>query len=164
MSKKIILIIMASAVFLVSCGQQLNLDAEKAAAKTVVSQIWEAFENQDLDLLSKTFANDPNMIILGTDEAERWVGVEAFLEAEKRMFAAFKVEKIVTRDEVLAIHQSGEVAWFSTLADGDGTTKNGEQIQVRGARITGVVEKRDGRWRIVQYHSSIPVAGQNIEY
>ena len=78
---------------------------------------------------------------------------------------AFKIDRVFTYDETLVIHKSGDVAWFSTRLDGDATPiEKGEQISVRGIRITGVLEKRDSGWRVVQYHSSRPVAGQNIEY
>ena len=40
----------------------------------------------------------------------------------------------------------------------------GESINAKGIRIAGVLEKRDGNWVFVQYHFSIPVAGQAVEY
>ena len=141
----------------------VDLEAEKNAASAVLSKLWSAFKNQDLDLLSQVFAHDPEMIIFGTDAAERWVGFESFMEAEERMFAAFDVEEMSIRDEVVAVHDSGAVAWFSAVLDGVVLTK-GESVPVEGIRITGVIAKRNDGWRIVQYHSSVPVEGQNIEY
>ena len=135
----------------------------EAAAEAVVAQLWRAFEIQDLDLLSQVMAHDSNMIIIGTDAAERWVGYEPFIAAEEKMFASFDFERLSIHDQVLTVHESGHVAWFSAIVDGEVTV--GERHQsVGGIRITGVLEKRGPGWVIVQYHSSVPVAGQNIEY
>ena len=141
---------------------KVTIDHE-AAAETVVAQLWRAFEIQDLDLLSQVMAHDSNMIIIGTDAAERWVGYEPFIAAEERMFASFDVERLSIHDQLLTVHESGHVAWFSAIVDGEVTV--GERHQsVEGIRVTGVLEKRDPGWVVVQYHSSVPVAGQNIEY
>jgi ketosteroid isomerase-like protein len=163
MRKRFAVVIVATVTFMASCIQQVDLESEEAAATALVAQLWQAFESQDLDLLSQVMAHDPEMIIFGTDAAERFVGYEAFMAAEKQMVAAFDVEQLSVHDEVLTIHGSGEVAWFSVVADAE-VTVGGEHVSVEGVRITGVLEKRDARWAIVQYHSSVPVAGQNIEY
>ena len=137
--------------------------SEEAAAKAVVAQLWRAFEIQDLDLLSQVMAHDSDMIIFGSDAAERWVGYEPFMAAEEQMFASFDVERLSIHDQTLTIHESGQVAWFSAVLDGE-VTVGGKRQSVEGVRITGVLEKRDSGWVIVQYHSSVPVVGQNIEY
>ena len=137
--------------------------SEGAAAKAIVAQLWRAFEIQDLDLLSQVMAHDSDMIIFGSDAAERWVGYEPFIAAEEQMFASFDVERLSIHDQTLTIHESGQVAWFSAVLDGD-VTVGGKRQSVEGIRITGVLETRDSGWVIVQYHSSVPVVGQNIEY
>jgi uncharacterized protein (TIGR02246 family) len=163
MKKRFAVVIVATFALTISCVQQVNLESEEAAAKAVVAQLWQAFESQDLDLLSQVMAHDPDMIIIGTDAAERWVGYEAFMAAEEQMAAGFDVEQLSVHDEVLTIHGSGKAAWFSVILDGE-VTVGGEHVSVEGVRVTGVLEKRDPKWVIVQYHSSLPVAGQNIEY
>ena len=40
----------------------------------------------------------------------------------------------------------------------------GEKFESAGIRVTAVLEKRDDKWVIVQYHGSVPVAGQVVEY
>lgn len=36
--------------------------------------------------------------------------------------------------------------------------KEGGPTEIEGARLTGVAEKRDGRWVLVQTHLSVPEA------
>jgi ketosteroid isomerase-like protein len=55
--------------------------------------------------------------------------------------------------EKLKIARCGEVAWFFCILD-DINTYKGEPASWENARWTGVVEKRDGRWVVVQQHFS----------
>ena len=51
------------------------------------------------------------------------------------------------------LSETGTVAWFSALLDDFGEWQ-GEPVGWEDARWTGVLEKRDGRWVIVQMHFS----------
>jgi ketosteroid isomerase-like protein len=61
----------------------------------------------------------------------------------------------VERNRLIIISRSGDVAWFSAVYDVDLEYK-GRASQVRNARYTGILEKRDGKWVIVQLHFSYP--------
>jgi len=163
MRKRFAVVVVAALTLAAACVQKADLESEEAAAEAVVAKLWRAFEIQDLDLLSQVMAHDSDMIIIGSDAAERWVGYEPFIAAEEQMFASFDVEQFSIHDQVLTIHESGQVVWFSAVLDGE-VTVGGEHQSVEGVRFTGVLEKRDSGWVIVQYHSSVPVAGQHIEY
>ena len=63
----------------------------------------------------------------------------------------------------MTVHSSGEIAWVREIADWH-VSVGGERIEVNDMRITGVLEKRDGAWLIVQMHVSVPVSGQVVEY
>ncbi|MDD5264433.1 MAG: nuclear transport factor 2 family protein [Candidatus Bipolaricaulis sp.] len=69
----------------------------------------------------------------------------------------FKVKRAEVRNVQVHPPRSGKVPWFSATLDDvvvwDGKTDRfGE-----GLCWTGVLEKRDGRWVIVQVHASLPV-------
>lgn len=55
------------------------------------------------------------------------------------------------------------MAWFSEVVDWEVLT-SGEKTLIEGIRFTGVMEKINGEWLIVQFHSSVGVAGQVLEY
>lgn len=61
------------------------------------------------------------------------------------------------RDLTVHFGPSGKVAWYFHLLDAEirsgGTTHTWE-----GARFTGVLEKRDGDWKMMQTHVSLPDA------
>jgi len=148
-------------LLLTACTKETDTEAE--AAKTVVDDLWRAISDQDVNLLSRIVANDDALVAFGTDATERWVGSSAFLTAEKQMMQAFDVESLDRREETFQIHSHGGVAWFSTVFDIE-LSVNGELASLEGLRTTGVIEKRDDDWVIVQLHTSVPVAGQQVEY
>jgi uncharacterized protein (TIGR02246 family) len=129
----------------------------------VIDQFWQSFETQDISLVSEVMAHDPDMVVIGTDASERWVGYEAFETAMEEQFAAMESLQTSLHHETFRIHHFGEVAWYSGVADFKGISL-GEDFEFADLRVTAVLEKRDGRWVIVQYHGSMPVVGQLVEY
>ena len=53
----------------------------------------------------------------------------------------------------VTLSRSGDVAWFSCMLD-DMNTWKGQPANWENTRWTGVLEKRDGRWVLVQQHFS----------
>ena len=89
----------------------------------------------------------PQGVFLGTDAGERWEK-EAFRAFARPHFSQGKGWTFVPRDRHVALTVGGTIAWFDELLD---SASYGE------CRGTGVLEKADGRWRILQYHLTIPV-------
>jgi len=141
----------------------VDLEGAKAAVNSVINLMFESIETENIDLFSKVIAHDPDIIVFGTDAAEKLVGYEPFAETVKKEFESFEETKVTSRERVIKVHKSGEVAWASMLVDVRGKTQ-GQPFAVEGIRITGVCEKRDGNWVIVQWHASVPVSGQAIKY
>jgi ketosteroid isomerase-like protein len=150
-------------VLLAACTRDIDVNEDAKIAQSVVDDFWRAIKTQDVELLSRVVANDDEMIVFGTDAAERWIGSSAFLSAEEQMMQAFDVEDLVRRQETFQVHSRGGVAWFSTVFDIE-ISMNGEAAGLNGLRTTGVLEKRNDDWVIVQSHTSVPVAGQQLEY
>ena len=153
--------IVVAGLCLTACASGSNIEVE--VAKTVVDNFWRAIRDQDVNLLSRVVATDDALIVFGTDAQERWVGSSAFLSAEEQMMQAFDVESLDRREETLQIHSRGGVAWFSTVFDIE-ISVDGELASLEGLRTTGVIEKRNDDWVIVQAHTSVPIAGQQVEY
>jgi len=148
------------AAFLVmsGCTQKVDLEAEKAKVKSVVDQFEQVWETEDMELFSRIMAHDADMVNYGTDAVEHFVGWEALKEAVEKMFPAFENTKITVKDQVIKVHPSGNVAWFSEVWDWD-LAIGGQPVRLEGCRFTGVLEKRNGNWVFVQFHNSVPVAG-----
>ena len=141
----------------------VDLEGAKAAVNSVINLCYESFETENMDLLSKLIAHDPDIIVFGTDAAERWVGYEPLAESMKKQFESFEEAKYTSRERVIKVNKSGEVAWWSELLDMRGKAQ-GQPFAMEGLRMTGVCEKRDGNWVVVQLHFSVPVSGQAVKY
>jgi ketosteroid isomerase-like protein len=141
----------------------VDLEAEKAAVKTLVDEWMHCFETEDIETFSNLIAHDPDLVNFGTDAAERWVGWEALRDSVQKQFESTENVIVSTKDQVIFVHKAGEVAWFSMLVDMEGIAQ-GEPFRQEGMRLTGVLEKLDGNWVVVQIHASVPVSGQAIEY
>ena len=132
-----------------------DLEHQEEAVNAALSQFWRAMETKDINLFAEVFAHDTDMIAFGGEPGERWVGYGAFRTALEEKFATFDSWQLSVHDEVIKVHDSGKVAWWSVVLDA--VVKLGEQeMRFDGGRVTGVSEKRDGRWQIVQYHASMP--------
>jgi ketosteroid isomerase-like protein len=158
-------ILIAAIIFLAmsACTQKVDLEAEKAKVKTVIDQNLQMLVTEDMELLSKIYAHDDDMVIFGTDTAEHLVGWEAIKKLMQKQFAGSETKKVSARDEVIKVHNSGEVAWFSAILDWD-VIAGGQPVRLEGVRGTSVFEKRNGNWVFVQAHLSVPVSGQAFKY
>ena len=143
-------------------GPSVDLVAEQAAAKAVVDMWLQVWETKDMALFDRIFSHDPDMIIFGTDEAEYWVGYEMARKSVEHQLGVFGDTEGTVRNQVVKVHASGEVAWFTEMMD-MGVTSGGERMNLT-IWFSGVLEKRAGTWTFVQFHASVPVAGQAIEY
>jgi ketosteroid isomerase-like protein len=133
------------------------------AAKAAVDQFNQLFESEDMAAFDRLFAHDADAVSFGTDAAERFVGFDALRKSVTTQFASFEGSKLAVRDEVVTVSRGGDVAWFSEVVDWD-TKAGGEAVSLKGSRFTGVLEKRDGEWKVVQFHASMPVQGQAAQY
>jgi len=141
----------------------VDVEAEKVAVKTVLDEWIHCFETEDMESVSKIIAPDDDLVVFGTDAAEHFIGWEPFKESLQNQFDAAENVDASIREEVVKVHKSGEAAWISCLLDME-VTSLGESFSLEGMRLTGVMEKRNGNWVIVQLHVSVPVAGQAVKY
>jgi uncharacterized protein (TIGR02246 family) len=149
-------VVVAAFLAVSACTPQVDLDAEKAKVKTVVDQFEQVWETENMDLFSKIMAHDADMVNFGSDAPEHFIGWEGLKTAVEQMFPAMENIKIEVRDQVIKIHPSGHVAWFSELWDWD-LLMGGQPVRLEACRFTGVLEKRNGNWVFVQFHNSVPV-------
>jgi len=111
-----------------------------------------------MELLLRIMAHDADMVNYGSDAAEHFVGWEALKESLERMLPSLENIKITVRNQVIKVHPSGNLAWFSQVWDWD-LVIEGQPVHSAGQRLTGVLEKRNDNWVFVQFHNSVPVSG-----
>ena len=147
-----------------SCAPKVDIQAEKAAVRAIVDSVVTACETNNPEILARVFSHDPENVFFGTDTAERWIGYESFIDAQKRGFVSIeRGSQITLRDAVVGISKDRDAAWVSYLMDWKGKSQ-GQPFEFYGLRGTAVLEKQNGKWNIVHVHVSVPVSGQAIKY
>jgi hypothetical protein len=158
MRRKLLQIIFYSAFFIwiTSSNQacvKYDKDAElKEIARTIDSCIgW--FRHKDFDLLFGVVAHDSNFIsVHPTDKL-----IRGFKQFEKNAEIFKRPEFQYVRHELknltINLSKSGDVAWWYCILD-DINTWDGQPANWENARWTGVLEKREDHWVIVQQHFS----------
>ena len=149
--------VIAACLALNNCAQKqtIDIDAEKEKVKLVVDDFKIFWETKDMSLLSKIMANDTDMVNYGTDASEIFVGFKAFKDAITPMLSSVDGIKIDVKNQTINVDADGNTAWFSEVWDWD-ISLGGQTMQQHNLRLTGVLEKRDGNWVIVQFHNSVP--------
>ncbi len=149
----------------VSCSNQteVNLEEEREQVMALLDNFVKAHEEKDLEMLLSCFSDKPDITIIGTDRDELWVDKVSMGEAQKRAYGTFDVVKLSVRDKILKLCTNGEIAWFYMKVNWS-VESEGESSTFDGIRTTGVLEKLDDKWAIVQIHTSMPIEGQAVRY
>jgi ketosteroid isomerase-like protein len=161
MNKKtyLLLVTFLSILSLCSCKKQ-DTNSHKAEEIEYITQTISScigwFKEKDFDLLFSIVAHDSNYIsihptnkvIRGFDDFVK--NVEVFKNPD------FKYVRHKLKDLKINISSGGNVAWFFCYLD-DINSWKGQPANWENARWTGVLEKREGRWVIIQQHFSFAV-------
>jgi ketosteroid isomerase-like protein len=121
--------------------------------RKVLDEMLEAQNAGDAGRLRSMLSERPDAVHIGTD-AEEWWTSKQVLDATA---AADGGDDIRAVADDIDIHVQGDIAWVEghgrfTRADG------GE----RPVRMTGVLVREDGQWKVVQSHASIGVPNADI--
>jgi hypothetical protein len=138
---------------LLSTSAAQDARTERAAiVKAIHASIGWA-KNKDFELLYSVIANDSSYLEVDPDSG-LIRGFDQFRKNEALWGSPdFKAIRYEIKDLNINISQSGEVAWFYCMLD-DINEWKGKPASWINTRWTGVLEKRNGKWVIVQMHFS----------
>lgn len=139
-----------------SCTKIFENETKEADIKKITKTIDSCigyFKNKDFELSFSTVAHDSNY--LSVHPSDRIVrGFEQFKKnSEIFRNPDFQYVRHEIKDLTINLSKLGDVAWFYCILD-DINTWKGQPANWENTRWTGVLEKRDGRWVIVQQHFS----------
>ncbi len=129
---------------------------EREAIARVIDDNIAWFRNKDFGLLFSTCSNGPDLFLYQLDTATTIRGFEELLKYSEG-WKNPDVRYAGHRFHELDIHVSrgGDMAWFEALLE-DCSQRKDRPVRCFTSRYTGVLEKRAGRWVIVQQHFSLP--------
>jgi len=114
-------------------------------------------KNKDKDLLYSCFPEDSSFLILNPmSRSITNLNELKKVTEEYWMDPRFKATGLDVRNLEINFSKSGDVAWFCAFVDDYGEW-NGQKMAWINARWTGVLERRDGKWRIMQEHFSFAI-------
>ncbi|MGZ8932555.1 MAG: nuclear transport factor 2 family protein [Halobacteriota archaeon] len=135
----------------------MKADAQtEAEIKALVEDVWEEYARKDLEACTGLWTTDADLVAIGTGADELRLGPEELRRGLRRDFE--QAENIKRAIEWLSISAAGKVAWSAANARLTATV-NGEATTI-ACRMTNVYEKRNGTWRIMLLHLSLPAAEQ----
>ncbi len=114
-------------------------------AKTKNRALFESIFAKDEDFF--TFYPDSKSTVIGWNQFEKFLN--GWMDPRNKSIG-FDI-----RNLRIVIAKTGQVAWFSAIVDDKGEF-DGKPWGLKNVRWTGVLEKRDGSWKICQQHMSEP--------
>jgi ketosteroid isomerase-like protein len=112
-----------------------------------------AYEKKDLNAVMSMIAPEATTVFVDSGPEGRHVGADAIKNAYQAEFA--QIQSVVMEYGWLSANAKGDITWFATELNAKVDTGK-EKFNVPG-RWTGVLEKRGGKWVIVQSHFSYTV-------
>lgn len=82
-----------------------------------------------------------------------WKTYKSEIEKVQGLIEKFKI----TLNDDLSVRVLGKAAWAHATWKMDFVYKDGKQLHLEG-RLTEVLEKQNGRWKIVHEHASVPTS------
>lgn len=138
--------------------EKVDVAAEKAAVEQAINtSIKWCLPDKDREKLYAYVARDSSFFMFQTDSKSTIIGFDHFQRFCEAVFfdPRFKATGSEIKDLRISLSKGGDIAWFSCLLDDFGEW-DGQPVGWINARWTGVLEKRDGRWLLVQQHFSLP--------
>ena len=130
--------------------------AERAAVvKVIETSIKWCFPDKSRERLYGSLLQDSTYFMFHPDSRSTIRGFDEFHDFAERVFMvdACQPKGSEIRELRVVFSRSGTVAWFSCLLD-DWGEWDGVPWLWKGTRWTGVLEKIDGRWVMMQQHFS----------
>ena len=129
---------------------------EREAVETAINNVMGWAVNKDFDLFFGTIADDSNFVsVTPYDKVKFGVG-DVIKDTAFWASPNFKAIRHDLSDLRITFSRSGDVAWFYCVLN-DINEWQGKPANWENVRWTGVVEKRHGKWRVVQQHFSWPL-------
>jgi ketosteroid isomerase-like protein len=131
----------------------INHLAENDSIRTVIYNSIGWAKNKDFDLLYNIIANDSNYLEVDPNPGI----IKGFTQFRKNETLwsnpDFKAVRYDIRDLLINLSHCGDVAWFYCVLD-DINEWKGKPLCWLNTRWTGVMEKRNQKWVMVQMHFS----------
>ena len=123
------------------------------AILNLLERLNQGFARRDVSQVLDLFTPDPEIVFIGSEAGETATGPTQLRTLLEALFA--RPETYQWRWGQLHVRVIGQVAWLTTEAT---LRVQGRERLELPYRITLVLQRRGGRWLVIHYHGSEPVA------
>ena len=152
-----LILLLFSLILFAACKKTESLDfypeKERVAIEQTINNVFSWAVNKDFELFYSSIVNDSNFISVTPYHRVKFGFDDVRKDSAFWGSPHFKAIRHNLRDLRINFSQSGDVAWFFCYLD-DINEWKGQPANWENARWTGVLEKRNGKWRVVQQHFS----------
>jgi len=154
--ESVLVIGLAVIVSSIACTAKPDIETETAVVTKVINDNIAWFKDKDFERLFNTYSKGPDLFMYQLDTAATIRGFDDLLKyAEGWKNPDVRYGGHVFHELNVHLAESGETAWYEGLLEDCASIKD-RPVRCFTTRITGVLEKRDSRWVIVQQHFSLP--------
>ncbi len=113
--------------------------------------LFEAYNKRDLKGMLAFAAPDADVLVIGSGQDERSIGAGDFGKSSQRDWGQSEAASVNFKDP--AVSMAGSVSWLA--ADAKFQFTMGGKESILPGRLTAVLEKRNGKWLLMQMHFSV---------
>ena len=113
-----------------------------------------ALNDKNIEAVMSTFSTNPNTVMLGTGEGERFVGQQAIKEAYTEIFKDYDPGTLISNCDWKTgeTDAAGTTAWLAATCKLQDSMKTRKRDYV--LNVSGALEKQGNDWRFVMLHMS----------
>ncbi|MDA3905457.1 MAG: nuclear transport factor 2 family protein [Bacteroidales bacterium] len=140
----------------------IDFAKEKLEISLLLDNLAAASESGNFEMIEKIWWPSEEVLLIGTDRSENLEGWEDISAAIIKQFGTFEGTLISITDQSIWLNKDANVGWFFEELNYNFVYEN-KAMTFEGIRFTGVMQKMDGKWRLVQQHMSIPAQLEMVE-
>lgn len=131
-------------------------ESDQAAVTSALGRYTQACETCNFELLSSVFSHDRDIALINVGGSPRWLlGWATVADVYKRLFSISEEVKMQHTNVSIKMLASGSAACLTCNQNVQWKIQ-GKAVTLDGVRMTCVLEKQEGHWRIVHGHWSLP--------
>ena len=113
-----------------------------------------ALNDKNIEAVMSTFSTNPNTVVLGTGQGERFVGQQAIKEAYTEILKDYDAGTLISNCDWKTgeADAAGKSAWLAATCQIQDSMKNKKRDYV--LNVSAALEKQGPEWRFVMLHMS----------
>lgn len=167
-----LLLVLSSFFLVLSCNNEadhdhehdvaVDLEKEKLEVSQLLDNLAAATESGNFEMIETIWFPSEDVLLVGTESNQKLEGWEEISTVIKKQFGTFEETLISITDQNIWLNEDASTAWFFEELNYNFVYEE-KAMTFEGIRFTGVMQKVEGKWRLVQQHMSVPAELEMVE-